>query len=89
MYYIEHIQKVSEKIMVTTVRLSSATDEKLSKLAKETGRTKSFYLRKLIEENLEKLLLQYRILQSKEDYTEEKLETISFEEMEKLYGMEN
>lgn len=89
MYYIEHIQKVSEKIMVTTVRLSSAADEKLSKLAKETGRTKSFYLRKLIEENLEKLLLQYRILQSKEDYTEGKLETISFEEMEKLYGMEN
>ena len=75
--------------MVTTVRLSSATDEKLSKLAKETGRTKSFYLRKLIEENLEKLLLQYRILQSVEDYNEGKLETISFEEMEKLYGMEN
>lgn len=75
--------------MVTTVRLSSATDEKLSKLAKETGRTKSFYLRKLIEENLEKLLLQYRILQSLEDYNEGKLETISFEEMEKLYGMEN
>ena len=75
--------------MVTTVRLSSATDEKLSKLAKETGRTKSFYLRKLIEENLEKLLLEYRILQNKEDYPEGKLETISFEEMEKLYGMEN
>lgn len=83
------MKKVSEKNMVTTVRLSSATDEKLSKLAKETGRTKSFYLRKLIEENLEKLLLQYRILQSVEDYNEGKLETISFEEMEKLYGMEN
>lgn len=42
--------------MVTTIRLSDATNEKLKRLVAETGRTKAYYLRELIEDNIEELM---------------------------------
>jgi len=41
--------------MPTTVRLSAEAEERLSRLAKSTGRSKAFYLRLLIENNLDEL----------------------------------
>ena len=38
---------------MTAVRLDEATEKRLAKLAKNTGRTKSYYLRKALEEHLE------------------------------------
>jgi RHH-type rel operon transcriptional repressor/antitoxin RelB len=37
----------------TSVRLSEETEKRLSHLALETGRTKAFYIRKIIEDHLE------------------------------------
>ena len=37
----------------TSVRLSEETEKRLSHLAIETGRTKAFYIRKIIEDHLE------------------------------------
>lgn len=37
----------------TSVRLSEETEKRLSQLAMETGRTKAFYIRKIIEDHLE------------------------------------
>jgi RHH-type transcriptional regulator, rel operon repressor / antitoxin RelB len=39
----------------TSIRLSSEVEDRLNRLAMKTGRTKAFYLRRLIEENLEDL----------------------------------
>ena len=39
--------------MPTSVRLSPATEHKLSTLAAQTGRTKAFYLREIIENGLQ------------------------------------
>ena len=36
--------------MPTTIRLSSDLEARLNRLASQTGRTKAFYLRQLIEE---------------------------------------
>jgi len=38
---------------VTAVRLDEATEKRLGRLATKTGRTKSFYLRKALEQHLE------------------------------------
>ena len=42
-----------------TVRLSPDTDRRLSQLARLTGRTKSYYVRELIESNMEDLEDRY------------------------------
>ena len=39
--------------MTTSIRLSAETEERLAVLASQTGRTKAFYLRELIERGLE------------------------------------
>ncbi|MGH9743338.1 MAG: type II toxin-antitoxin system RelB family antitoxin, partial [Candidatus Acidiferrum sp.] len=38
-----------------SIRLKPAVEKRLSRLARETGRTKTFYASKLIEENIEDL----------------------------------
>ena len=42
-----------------SLRLSPETDQRLSRLASMTGRTKSYYVRELIDENLEDLEDRY------------------------------
>lgn len=41
--------------MATSVRLDPATEARLDRLATETGRTKAFYLRELVEQGLDDL----------------------------------
>lgn len=41
--------------MATTIRLEPAIEARLHQLATQTGRTKAFYLRRLIEDNLDDL----------------------------------
>ncbi len=41
--------------MATSIRLDPATEERLDHLAAQTGRTKAFYLRELIEKGLDEL----------------------------------
>ena len=39
--------------MATSIRLSTETEERLAFLASQTGRTKAFYLREIIERGLD------------------------------------
>lgn len=41
--------------MATSIRLAAETEKRLNFLASNTGRTKAFYLRELIEQGLEDL----------------------------------
>ncbi|WP_406671988.1 DUF6290 family protein [Natronospira sp.] len=41
--------------MPTTVRLSPEAENRLNQLAKATGRSKAFYLRRLVEDHLDDL----------------------------------
>ena len=42
-----------------SIRLKPALEQRLSRLARQTGRTKTFYATKLIEENIEDLENRY------------------------------
>lgn len=44
---------------VLSIRLKPAIEKRLNRLARETGRTKTFYASKLIEENLDDLEDRY------------------------------
>lgn len=39
--------------MTTSVRFSSDIEERLDRLAKETGRAKSFYIKQMVEDNID------------------------------------
>lgn len=41
--------------MATSIRLSPETEQRLDFLAAQTGRTKAFYLREIVEQGLEDL----------------------------------
>jgi RHH-type transcriptional regulator, rel operon repressor / antitoxin RelB len=41
--------------MATSVRLTQETEQRLDYLASQTGRTKAYYLREIIEQGLEKM----------------------------------
>jgi RHH-type rel operon transcriptional repressor/antitoxin RelB len=41
--------------MTTTIRLSADIEKRLDMLAKKTGRSKSFYIRELVEGNIDQL----------------------------------
>ena len=41
--------------MATSIRLDPATEQRLDHLATQTGRTKAYYLRELVEKGLEDL----------------------------------
>ena len=66
------------------IRLSSETEQRIDTLAKKTGRSKTYYIRKAIESFLE----------DEEDYLlavsrlEEKNDRVSFEEVRRLVEIE-
>ncbi len=46
--------------MATSIRLDPDTEERLNQLAAQTGRTKAFYLRELVQRGLEDMEDYYR-----------------------------
>lgn len=68
-----------------SIRLSSETEQRIVTLAQKTGRSKTYYVRKAVE----------NFLEDEEDYLlavarlEEKNERISFEEVRRLVELEN
>jgi len=49
------ILNTSRQLMPTTVRLTPETEARLDYLARATGRSKAFYLRQIVEDNLDDL----------------------------------
>ena len=72
-----------------TIRLSESTEQRLSKLAKETHRSKSFYVREAIERSLDEIediyLAQVRI----ESLRAGQSKVYTLEEVEKELDLEN
>jgi RHH-type rel operon transcriptional repressor/antitoxin RelB len=71
------------------IRLSPAIEKRLTRLARRTGRTKSFYVREAILqhlEDLEDIYLAERTLQRIQDGEER---TIPLEEVLKRHGLED
>lgn len=67
--------------MPTTIRLNSEIESRLDVLAQETGRSKAFYLRQLIEDNLDDLEDIYLAEKRLEDLRAGKSSPVSAEEV--------
>jgi len=68
-----------------SIRLDPEIERRLSKLAKETGRTMSFYARELIESHIEDLEDRYLA----ESRIEKRRPTLTSREVRKQLGLEH
>ena len=75
--------------MSISLRLDFDLEQRLSFLSKETGRTKTFYIKKLIEENIEDLEDIYLSDAVMERIKSGEESTISLSELEKNLGLEH
>jgi len=74
---------------VIAVRVPKDIEDRLDRLAKKTGRTKTFYVREAILEHLEELEEVYLAQQVLEDLKAGKEKTVSIEDVIQKYGMED
>lgn len=71
------------------IRLPAEIEERLEKLAKTTGRTKTYYVRQAILEYLDDLEDLYLAEQRLIDLRAGKTKAVPLEEVMKRYGMED
>lgn len=76
-------------MVATSVRMSDETAEKLAKLSRLTGRSKSYYLREAIEFSIDQLLYEYTLLNEVEEIRAGKAKTYSLEEVKAELGLED
>lgn len=76
-------------MVATSVRMSDTTAEKLDKLSRLTGRSKSYYLREAIESSIDQLLYEYTLLNEIEEIRAGKAKTYSLEEVKAELGLED
>jgi RHH-type rel operon transcriptional repressor/antitoxin RelB len=71
------------------IRLSQSVEKRLEKLARRTGRTKTFYAREAILTHLEDLEDLYLAERASEQIRRGKIKTIPLEKLLKRYGMKH
>jgi len=71
------------------VRLPQSVEKRLEKLARRTGRTKSFYAREAILQHLEDLEDMYLAERALERIRNGEDDTIPFEDVVKRHGLED
>ncbi|MDU3273610.1 DUF6290 family protein [Varibaculum cambriense] len=76
-------------MVATSVRMSDKTAEKLDKLSRLTGRSKSYYLREAIESSIDQLLYEYTLLSEVEEIRAGKAKTYSLEEVKAELGLKD
>lgn len=59
------------------------------RLAKSTGRTKTFYMTEALAAEIDRLEYEYGLLKKFEDYRAGRLETVTFDELEESLGLAN
>lgn len=75
----------------TTAALRMPEDlaKRYDRLAKSTGRTKTFYMTEALSESIDRLEYEYGILKDIEDYRSGRLETYSIDEVRAHCGLAN
>ena len=72
---------------VTSMRIPTELNERYSRLAKETGRSRSFYVNEALQESIDRFEYEYGILKDIEDYRAGRLETYSSDEVRAHCGL--
>lgn len=75
--------------MTTSIRLDAAIEERLDKLAQTTGRSKSYYLRELINNGIDDLEDYYRATVVMERVRSGKEKIYTSEEVRQHLGLED
>ena len=75
--------------MPTSIRLDSATKQRLDNLAAQTGRTKAYYLRELIRNGLEDLEDYYLAAATMERVRKSEEVIYTLDEVERDLGLAN
>jgi RHH-type rel operon transcriptional repressor/antitoxin RelB len=75
--------------MPTSVRLDKDTEERLARLAANTGRSQAFYLREAIESSLPRLEWEYDVLQRVHAVRSGKSRTWTLDEVEAELGLDD
>ncbi|NDK31671.1 type II toxin-antitoxin system RelB family antitoxin [Nesterenkonia haasae] len=73
----------------TSLRLPADVDARLERLAAETNRSKSFYLRELVTTGLDRLEWEYSIAKRAEDIRAGRRETVPLEDVERELGIQD
>ncbi|OYW63799.1 MAG: hypothetical protein B7Z32_10945 [Hydrogenophilales bacterium 12-64-13] len=73
--------------MATSIRLDSAIEQRLDKLAAQTGRTKAYYLRELVAKGLDDLEDYYLAAATMERMRKGEERIYSLEEAERDLGL--
>lgn len=72
---------------VTSMRLPADLNERYSRLARETGRSRAYYFTEALEDAIDRLEYEYGILRKVEDWRAGRLETVSLDELEDDLGL--
>ena len=75
--------------MATSIRLDPATEQRLDKLATQTGRTKAYYLRELVRNGLEDLEDYYLAAATMERVRKGEETVYALDEVERDLGLAN
>ncbi|WP_172193333.1 type II toxin-antitoxin system RelB family antitoxin [Actinomyces faecalis] len=75
--------------MVTSIRLDPQIERRYEALARHTHRSKSFYLRQAIEQAIDRMEFEYRVLSAVEDVRAGRMKTYSLDEAETLIGVDD
>lgn len=75
--------------MTVQVRVPNDVGIRYDRLAKQTGRTRSYYVNEALEECIDRLEYEYGILKQVEDYRAGRLETYSMDEVKAHCGLED
>lgn len=75
--------------MATSIRLDDEIEQRLERLSSETGRTKAFYLRELIERGLDDLEDYYLGMEVLERLRKGEEHTFTIDEVEKDLGLDD
>ena len=72
---------------VTSMRIPTELNARYSRLAKETGRSKSFYVNEALADSIDRLEYEYGLMKKVEDFRAGKLETVTLDELEESLGL--
>ena len=69
------------------IRIPEELSHRYARLAKETGRTKTYYMTEAQAESIDRLEYEYGILKKVEDWCAGRLETVTLDELEEGLGL--
>lgn len=72
---------------ITALRLPDVLASRYDRLAKATGRTKTYYMTEALENSIDRLEYEYGLMKKVEDFRAGRLETVTLDELEESLSL--